>query len=87
MQRADGLTPEQEDPSFLDFLEAKHALKGHLKDTVAFAAALSNTTDAATLPALQRIRKYLGAVGRFGRSPFLLAQYGGIGEIIQGFCR
>lgn len=41
----------------------------------------------AAKPALHRIRKYLSAVGRFGRSPFLLAQYGGIGEIIQGFCR
>jgi Rab proteins geranylgeranyltransferase component A len=41
----------------------------------------------ATLPALQRIRKYLRSTGRYGPSPFLFGHYGGVGEIAQGFCR
>lgn len=40
-----------------------------------------------TLPALQRIRRYLRSTGRYGPSPFLVGHYGGIGEIAQGFCR
>jgi len=40
-----------------------------------------------TLPALQRIRRYLRSAGRFGPSPFLIGHYGGAGEIAQGFCR
>jgi Rab proteins geranylgeranyltransferase component A len=40
-----------------------------------------------TLPALQRIRRYLRSSGRYGPSPFLVGHYGGFGEIAQGFCR
>lgn len=40
-----------------------------------------------TLPALQRIRRYLRSSGRYGSSPFLVGHYGGVGEIAQGFCR
>lgn len=40
-----------------------------------------------TLPALCRIRNYLRASGRYGPSPFLIGDYGGAGEIAQGFCR
>lgn len=73
---------------FLQFLESRFSLQGRLRDTIAYAASLSiGGQEDAAIDGLQRIRKYLKAVGRFGRSPFLLAQYGGIGEIIQGFCR
>ena len=40
-----------------------------------------------TLPALQRIRRYLRSAGRYGASPFLVGHYGGAGEVAQGFCR
>lgn len=40
-----------------------------------------------TLPALQRLRRYMLSIGRYGPSPFLVGQYGGLGEIAQGFCR
>lgn len=46
-----------------------------------------NYLAAQTGPAVRRLRKYIASNGRFGRSPFLLGQYGGVGEIIQGFCR
>lgn len=40
-----------------------------------------------TLPALQRIQRYLRSSGRYGDSPFIIGHYGGLGEIAQGFCR
>lgn len=40
-----------------------------------------------TLPALHRLRRYMLSIGRYGPSPFLVGQYGGLGEIAQGFCR
>lgn len=40
-----------------------------------------------TLPALKRIRHYLRSSGRYGPSPFLVGHYGGLGELVQGFCR
>ncbi len=40
-----------------------------------------------TLPTLHRLRNYLRSGGRYGASPFLIGDYGGIGDIAQGFCR
>lgn len=40
-----------------------------------------------TLPTLRRLRNYLRSGGRYGSSPFLIGDYGGIGDIAQGFCR
>lgn len=40
-----------------------------------------------TLPALKRVRHYLRSSGRYGPSPFLVGHYGGLGELVQGFCR
>lgn len=37
--------------------------------------------------ALERLARYLKSSGRYGTSPFLVAQYGGLSEILQGFCR
>lgn len=33
------------------------------------------------------MNRYFKSIGRYGPSPFLVAQYGGIGEITQAFCR
>jgi RAB protein geranylgeranyltransferase component A len=40
-----------------------------------------------TVSALQRLGRFLTSSGRYGTSPFLVAQYGGLNEILQGFCR
>lgn len=39
------------------------------------------------LPALQRIRSIIHAVGRYGPSPFLVGHYGGAGDLVGGFSR
>lgn len=33
------------------------------------------------------MRRYLRSSGRYGPSPFLVGHYGGLGELVQGFCR
>lgn len=33
------------------------------------------------------MRHYLRSGGRYGPSPFLIGHYGGLGELVQGFCR
>jgi hypothetical protein len=33
------------------------------------------------------MNRYFRSIGRYGPSPFLIAQYGGVGEITQAFCR
>ena len=37
--------------------------------------------------ALLRMRHYMRSAGRYGNSPFLMGHYGGLGEMVQGFCR
>lgn len=40
-----------------------------------------------TFTSLLRLRSFLRAAGRYGNSTFLVGDYGGLGEISQGFCR
>lgn len=40
-----------------------------------------------TSSSLHRLRNILRSAGRYGDSPFLLGLYGGLGELVQGFCR
>ncbi|KAG5650127.1 hypothetical protein H0H81_000600 [Sphagnurus paluster] len=75
------------DTPFSDFLQRVFSLKGDIQAALVFALAFCFTLSDPTLPALNRIRRYLRSAGRYGPSPFLLGHYGGTGEIAQGFCR
>ncbi|GAA98330.1 hypothetical protein E5Q_05015 [Mixia osmundae IAM 14324] len=72
---------------FSETLSTQFGLKQSLIDGIACAAALSSSGASQTGAALQRLSQYLSGVGRFGTSPFLVGQYGGAGEVAQGFCR
>ncbi|TCD69182.1 Rab proteins geranylgeranyltransferase component A [Steccherinum ochraceum] len=76
-----------EDTPFVDFLRQTFSLNEGASIAVAYALAFNTTTSDTTLPALQRIRRYLRSAGRYGPSPFLVGHYGGAGEVAQGFCR
>lgn len=39
------------------------------------------------LPSMERLRKFLRAIGRYGPSPFLVGHYGGVGDLVGGFSR
>ncbi|KAK9897729.1 FAD/NAD(P)-binding domain-containing protein [Cystobasidium minutum MCA 4210] len=75
------------DGQLVETLEGKYSLTGRLKEMIMYAAALSVSEQAMTKSAVAHLKKYMRSTGKYGKSPFLLGQYGGIGEIIQGFCR
>ncbi|KAG6835391.1 hypothetical protein H0H93_001916, partial [Arthromyces matolae] len=88
---------------FSEFLSNAFSLKNELQSALVFALGFCLSATGTlhlqtpisaihpplepTVPTLHRIRKYLRSVGRYGPLPFLVGQYGGTGEIAQGFCR
>ncbi|KAI0765549.1 GDP dissociation inhibitor-domain-containing protein, partial [Irpex lacteus] len=72
---------------FAEFLETKFSLDPEAVQVIVYALAFCINSADSTLPALQRVRRYLRSTGRYGPSSFLVGHYGGLGEIAQGFCR
>ena len=83
--KADGVGKEK-DP-FPKFLEEAFNLPSNLASQVAYAIAHCSSPMDSTLEALKRTRRYIKSIGRYGSGAFLVGQYGGAGEIAQGFCR
>lgn len=75
------------DESLLGFFSRAFALAPSLASSLAYALAHTSSASTPALPALVRMRTHLRAVGKFGNSPFLVGQYGGVGEVVQGFAR
>jgi RAB protein geranylgeranyltransferase component A len=73
--------------SLLAFFERAFSLSASLAASLAYALAHTSSPSSEALPALVRMRSYLRAVGKYGNSPFLVGQYGGAGEVVQGFAR
>jgi RAB protein geranylgeranyltransferase component A len=72
---------------FPKFLEEAFNLPSNLASQVAYAIAHCSSPMDSTLEALKRTRRYIKSIGRYGSGAFLVGQYGGAGEIAQGFCR
>jgi RAB protein geranylgeranyltransferase component A len=77
---------KETDP-FPKFLEEAFNLPSNLASQVAYAIAHCSSPLDPTLEALKRTRRYIKSIGRYGSGAFLVGQYGGAGEIAQGFCR
>ena len=77
----------KEDIPLADFLRGSFSLPEHLVTAVAYGLAHCTSPQDATLPSLIRARRYLRSIGRYGSGAFLVGQYGGAGELAQGFCR
>ncbi|THH08028.1 hypothetical protein EW145_g2982 [Phellinidium pouzarii] len=77
----------RENMHFLRFLVDVFSLERRLASALAYALALCISDTELVIPALTRLKRYLRAAGRYGPSPFLVGQYGGMGELAQGFCR
>ncbi|OWZ50998.1 rab escort protein [Cryptococcus neoformans Tu259-1] len=77
----------KETQPLLDFLQDSFALPTCLALSIAYAIAHCTSPEDQTLPALMKTRRYLKSLGRYGPSAFLVGQYGGAGEVAQGFCR
>lgn len=69
------------------FLGEAFKLPQHLVQAVMYGIALCPTDDEPTEPALRRLQTHLRSVGRYGNAAYLVPQYGGAGEIAQGYCR
>ncbi|KJA30088.1 hypothetical protein HYPSUDRAFT_175261 [Hypholoma sublateritium FD-334 SS-4] len=76
-----------EDMPFLEFLPKVFSLGKEITSVIGYSLAFCMSSTEPTLPTLQRLRNYLRSGGRYGASPFLIGDYGGIGDIAQGFCR
>ncbi|KAG9002639.1 Rab proteins geranylgeranyltransferase component A [Tulasnella sp. JGI-2019a] len=85
-EQADELRGQESTP-FLDFLRTKFSLSVPVSNAIVFAIAHCSSPSDHSLSALNRMRRYLHATGRYGNSPFLIGHYGGAGEVAQGFCR
>ncbi|BEJ16852.1 hypothetical protein CspHIS471_0602530 [Cutaneotrichosporon sp. HIS471] len=79
------LVGKEADP-IMSFLKSAFGLGDKLVQAIAYALAFADENEPA-LPALCRARRYFRSMGRYGPSPFLVGQYGGAGEVAQGFCR
>ncbi|KAJ9109040.1 hypothetical protein QFC21_000366 [Naganishia friedmannii] len=77
----------KESQSLLEFLATTFQLSHELADTIAYGIAFCTSPSESVKPALLRMNRYFRSIGRYGPSPFLIAQYGGVGEITQAFCR
>ncbi|KAL7413045.1 GDP dissociation inhibitor-domain-containing protein [Mrakia frigida] len=77
----------KEQMPLFDFLRTSFSLSEDLARALTFALAHCTSASDPALPSLIRARSYLRSVGKYGNSAFLVGQYGGAGEIAQGFCR
>ncbi|KAI6048050.1 FAD/NAD(P)-binding domain-containing protein [Pisolithus marmoratus] len=77
----------KEDTLFLEFLRQTFSLSEDICQSVVFALAYCSHADEPTAPALARVRSCLQSTGRYGPSPFIVAYYGGSGDLAQAFCR
>lgn len=79
---------ELRDRSIGSLLETRFGITGRLANVVMYGIALS--PDGMSEPALSafgRIKTHLQSTGRYGNSAYLVPQYGGAGELAQGYCR
>ncbi|KAJ1822766.1 hypothetical protein LPJ56_000947 [Coemansia sp. RSA 2599] len=73
---------------FTVFLQSRFKLDGRLLDAVLFAVArVGYGQGIGAVEGCERVRKYVKAMGRYGRMAYLCAMYGGASELSQAFCR
>ncbi|KAI6112429.1 FAD/NAD(P)-binding domain-containing protein [Pisolithus croceorrhizus] len=77
----------KEDTPFQEFLRQTFSLSEDISQSVVFALAYCSYADEPTASALSRVRSCLQSTGRYGPSPFIVAYYGGSGDLAQAFCR
>ncbi|KAJ9480049.1 Rab proteins geranylgeranyltransferase component A [Pseudozyma hubeiensis] len=72
---------------FVAYLAEVHKMSPDLIDAVAYGVCLCATPDETTEVAMKRAKSHMQSVGRYGNSAHLVGQYGGAGELAQGYCR
>ncbi|KAJ2359060.1 hypothetical protein IWW50_000258 [Coemansia erecta] len=76
------------DSEFKQLLQDKFKLSGMLLDAVLYVVArVSGSETVCARDGCERVRRYVGSIGRFGRMAYLCGMYGGGSEISQSFSR
>lgn len=85
----DGAAPPRMDAAarVVDVLSKDVGLAPRLCRAVQYGVSLCWNDAEISGTAMARTRAYLQSLGRFGNGAYLLGQYGGAGELAQGFCR
>ncbi|KAH8924451.1 hypothetical protein BT69DRAFT_1333000 [Atractiella rhizophila] len=78
-----------ETTTFLSFLQTAFSLSPSLSQSLAYAATLNFSSSEPLLPSLLKLHHNLTSIGVYGSipSPFLVGNYGGMGELVEGFSR
>ncbi|EST09633.1 GDP dissociation inhibitor [Kalmanozyma brasiliensis GHG001] len=79
--------PDTSQRSFVEYLADVHKMSPDLVDAVAYGVCLCATPNETTEVAMARAKSHMQSVGRYGNSAYLVGQYGGAGELAQGYCR
>lgn len=80
-------SPELAQKPFVRYLAEEHKMSPDLVDAVAYGVCLCATPNESTQAAMARAKSHMQSVGRYGNSAYLVGQYGGAGELAQGYCR
>ncbi|KAE8260774.1 hypothetical protein A4X13_0g154 [Tilletia indica] len=75
------------DQPFLDFLSKGQGLSTPLASALAYGVALCSSQQEPTSQALSKMRTHMRSMGKYGQGAYLVGQYGGAGELAQGYCR
>ncbi|KAH8915087.1 hypothetical protein BT69DRAFT_1357033 [Atractiella rhizophila] len=78
-----------ETTTFLSFLQTAFSLSPSLSQSLAYAATLNFSSSEPLLTSLLKLHHNLTSIGVYGSipSPFLVGNYGGMGELVEGFSR
>ncbi|KAF8306253.1 FAD/NAD(P)-binding domain-containing protein [Clavulina sp. PMI_390] len=71
----------------LDLLTGQFGIEDRIARAIVFSIAGSPSGSELAQTLFPRLRRYMRSSGRYGASPFLIGNYGGLGELAQGFCR
>ncbi|KAJ1797804.1 hypothetical protein LPJ59_002901 [Coemansia sp. RSA 2399] len=80
--------PADSDKPFAEWLADRPiALSGRLLDAIVYAVARQGRRPLSAREGCEAVRRYVAAMGRYGRMAYLCAMYGGASEAAQSFCR
>ncbi|CAO1629432.1 unnamed protein product [Sympodiomycopsis kandeliae] len=81
------MTDEELDKPLIGYLSQSYKLSSDLINAIVYGIALSPDASLSTREGITRIQSHLKSIGQYGNSAYLVTQYGGIGDLIQGYCR
>lgn len=79
--------PIQSGKPFIDYLKSDQGLSSSLSSALAYGVALSGSSKESTSEAVSKMQTRLRSMGKYGQGAYLIGQYGGAGELAQGYCR